>query len=69
MASFWKAATNSTLYQSWWGGLAEGLLTEGGLYDNSPMSDFFSDQFKGLDLQRDIFIGLTDLLSGNFKVL
>jgi hypothetical protein len=69
MISFWEAAAKSKLYQNWWGGLVEGLLTEGGLYDPSPMEAFFKTQFSGLSLKRDLFIGLTDVLSGNFKVL
>jgi predicted patatin/cPLA2 family phospholipase len=69
MVSFWTEVAKTKLYQSWWGGLVEGLLTEGGLYDNSPMEGFFKDQLKGLSLHRDLFIGLTDVLSGNFEVL
>jgi len=41
LVEFWQATAHAKLYKSWWGGLAEGLLTEGGLYDNSPMVDFF----------------------------
>lgn len=33
------------------------------------MKDFFSSEFENLFNKRDVFIGLTDVLSGNFKVL
>jgi len=69
LVAFWQATAHAKLYQSWWGGLAEGLLTEGGLYDNSPMLAFFNTEFKGLSLERALFIGLTDVLSGSFTVL
>jgi len=69
MISFWEHAATAKLYQQWWGGETEGLLSEGGLYDNGPMLEFFENEFEGLSPKRDVSIGLTDLLSGNYRVL
>ena len=40
MATFWKSASNSELYKNWLGGIAEGLLIKGGLYNDAELKDF-----------------------------
>ena len=40
MSTFWKSASNSELYKNWLGGIAEGLLIKGGLYNDAELKDF-----------------------------
>jgi hypothetical protein len=40
MITFWKNASNSNLYKDWLGGVTQGLLIEGGLYNNKPLDNF-----------------------------
>jgi len=40
MQSFWKDASTTPLQKDWLGGLPEGLLVKGGLYDSSPLKKF-----------------------------
>jgi predicted acylesterase/phospholipase RssA len=40
MKDFWTTASTTTLYQNWFGGVAEGMFLKGGLYDSSPMKTF-----------------------------
>lgn len=37
MQEFWLEASNTTLYKDWRGGVTEGLMFKGGLYDSSPL--------------------------------
>jgi hypothetical protein len=68
MEQFWKDAGNTTLYQNWWGGVVAGLLSAGGIYDDSPTLKFLTKQFKNYThMQREVSIGLTDVLSGDYK--
>ena len=43
MKAFWDASTNATLYKEWPGGLAEGLLIKGGLYNQAPLRKFLTE--------------------------
>jgi|LauGreDrversion4_2_1035121.scaffolds.fasta_scaffold997032_2 hypothetical protein len=45
MLEFWEQAQDTKLLQNWSGGVAEGLLTKHGLYDNRALKDFLSEQF------------------------
>jgi len=45
MQAFWRDATNAKLYKNWLGGVAQGLLFEGGLYNSAPMMDFLKKEF------------------------
>lgn len=40
MIKFWQDASNTRLYKDWSGGVAQGLIMEGGLYDPQLLSDF-----------------------------
>jgi len=44
----------------------EGALYEGGLYDNSPSYEFLKTAFEGISPKRDIYLGVTDVLSAEF---
>jgi len=47
MQKFWLDAGSAKLFQNWWGGVVQGLLYEGGLYDDTPLRDFISKEFTG----------------------
>ena len=70
MSTFWQDASNSELYKNWLGGIAEGLLIKGGLYNDSELKDFLKSD-KGLkDITPDkrwLDIGITDVLKGTYK--
>ena len=70
MSTFWKDASNSELYKNWLGGIAEGLLIKGGLYNDAELLDFLKSD-KGLsDItpnKRWLDIGITDVLKGTYK--
>ena len=67
MVSFWEAAANTKLYKDWLGGLAEGLLLKGGLYNDAAVLDFVKAQMADMTPnQRWIDIGLTDVLQGKY---
>jgi len=38
MIRFWDDASNSDLYKDWLGGVTEGLLIKGGLYNNKNLN-------------------------------
>lgn len=63
---FWLKAAQQPLYQNWLGGVLEGLYYEGGIYDDAPLKDFIKKEFSDIKVQRDIFVGITDVENGNF---
>ena len=70
MIKFWDDASNSELYKNWLGGIAEGLLIKGGLYNDSELMDFLKSDNGLNDItpnQRWIDIGITDVLKGTYK--
>ena len=67
MVTFWQNASNAKLYKDWLGGLAEGLLVKGGLYNNAPTLDFLKNELADVNAQyRWIDVGLTDVLKGTY---
>ena len=70
MIKFWEDASNSELYKNWIGGIAEGLLVKGGLYNDAELLDFLKSDSGLNDItpnQRWIDIGITDVLKGTYK--
>ena len=41
---FWEDAANSKLYKDWLGGVTEGLLIKGGLYNNKNLNEFLEQE-------------------------
>lgn len=37
MKAFWQASATADLYKEWPGGVAEGLLMKGGLFNEKPL--------------------------------
>ena len=67
MKKFWTDAGNTKLYQDWFGGIVNGLLLQGGLYDNSPLKAFIQKEFANTNIHRDIAIGIVDALKGSYQ--
>ena len=67
MENFWVDAANSPLYKNWLGGVAEGLLFKGGLYNSQPMVDFLKKEFTSTTVQRNLNIGITDIKDGAYR--
>ena len=49
MEDFWISASQSKLYQNWWGGIAAGIVAKEGIYDSSPLKDFIQNKFDGVE--------------------
>jgi len=69
MQDFWKSAANTTLYKNWRGGIIDGLIFKGGLYDSSPLESFLKKRFPEPfpEDSRAITVGLVDVLTGEYK--
>jgi len=69
MKSFWQGTATQTMYQEWLGGLLDGLLLEGGLYDDSNLKAYIQTTLKDVVPKREFDIGVVDLLSGKYDTL
>ena len=67
MEKFWTDATENTLYKNWLGGIARGLFFEGGLYNSAPLETFLKKEFTGVEMHRNVDIGITDVIDGSYK--
>ena len=67
MKTFWENSANTTLYKDWMGGVAEGLLLKGGLWNDKAVKDFLETEMADVSpSQRWIDVGLTDVLKGTY---
>ena len=67
MKTFWENSTNTKMYKDWLGGIAEGLLLKGGLWNDEPTLDFLKSELADVSpTNRWIDIGLTDVLKGTY---
>ena len=67
MKTFWTNSANTKLYKNWLGGIAEGLLIKGGLYNDEAMLGFLKTELADITpSQRWIDVGLTDVLKGSY---
>jgi predicted patatin/cPLA2 family phospholipase len=67
MEKFWLDASNSKLYKDWLGGIARGLLYEGGLYNSAPLEDFLKQEFgSNVDFKRNINMGIVNVYDGSY---
>lgn len=68
MQTFWENSANTKLFKEWPGGLAEGLMMKGGLYNNKPLLNFLTTEMADiLPNQRFVDVGLTDILTGQYQ--
>ena len=67
MKTFWDNSANTKLYHDWMGGLAEGLLIKGGLWNDKAVLEFLQGEMADITPnQRWIDVGLTDVLKGTY---
>ena len=67
MKTFWDNSANTKLYKDWLGGLAEGLLLKGGLWNDAAVLDFLTTELADISpTNRWIDVGLTDVLKGTY---
>lgn len=67
MKTFWENSSNTKLYKDWLGGLAEGLLLKGGLWNDKAVLDFLKTEMADIKpTNRWIDVGLTDVLKGTY---
>jgi len=67
MKTFWDNSANTKLYKDWLGGLAEGLLLKGGLWNDAAVLDFVKGEMADISpTNRWIDVGLTDVLKGTY---
>ena len=67
MEDFWISASQSKLYQNWWGGIAAGIVAKEGIYDSSPLKDFIQNKFDGVEeIKRKFNMGIVDLVKGSY---
>jgi predicted acylesterase/phospholipase RssA len=68
MKTFWDNSANTKLYKDWLGGLAEGLLLKGGLWNDAGVLDFLKTEMADITVSnRWIDVGLTDVLKGTYE--
>jgi len=67
MERFWTAATKTSLYKNWFGGITRGLFFEGGLYNSAPMEDFLKAQMADVSMKRKLDIGIVDVKDGSYR--
>jgi len=67
MEQFWQNSAKNDLYSPWFGGIARGLFWEGGLYNSALMDAFFAKEFANTTIQRQVDIGIVDVVDGSYK--
>ena len=66
MTDFWKQSGNVSLWHNWLpGGVAQGLTTKGGIYNNNATLDFIRKYLADVKpMQRWVDIGITNAIQG-----
>lgn len=68
MKAFWENSGNATLFKEWPGGVVEGLVMKGGLYNDKPLLNFLTNEVKDIvPNQRFVNVGLTDALTATYQ--
>lgn len=66
LVSFWEGSSYSDFYEDWAGGLIEGLLQQSGLYNSAPLTSTLKKLAGAGNFGRQVVIGATDLVSGDY---
>ena len=67
MITFWEHASTNHLWKDWLGGISQGLLFKGGLYNTAPLTTFLKGELSDVvSFQRAVFTGITDVLNGAY---
>jgi hypothetical protein len=65
MVKFWTNASNTQLYKDWIGGVTQGLILKGGLYNNTPLNKFLDTELADIGaMQKFVNVGLANVLTG-----
>jgi hypothetical protein len=65
MIKYWTDASNTQMYKDWIGGITQGLLLKGGLYNNKPLNQFITTELADIGaMQRFVNVGLANVLTG-----
>jgi len=69
LVDFWTKVGefDGGLTTSWSWGMIYGFFYENSIYDATKMYDFIADYFKDAKLERHLNIGLSNVLTGQFK--
>ena len=68
MKTFWDNSGNTALYKDWPGGVTEGLLMKGGLWNDKPLLNFLTSEMADISPnQRYVDVGLTNILTGTYQ--
>ena len=67
-SDLWKNLHTSDVYKNWPLSIVEGLLTKGGIFDNTPLRDYLLNMLKGFDgeFKRRITVGSIDANTGDY---
>jgi hypothetical protein len=67
MIDFWVKSGNTTLYSNWFGGVTEGALFKGGLYNDDKLREFLTQELADIEkMKRFVDVGLTDVNKGTY---
>ena len=66
LVNAWLDISKQLIYKSWFGGIAQGVLFEKGIYNNAPVFDFVDKTLADHPVQRKLSIGAVDANSGSF---
>lgn len=66
LEGIWKKSDKITAYQNWWFGPAQGAISKGGLYDNTPWEAYLKKTLKGRGATRMMTLGAVDVANGDY---
>lgn len=68
MIEFWQNSSTSNVWKDWLGGLTQGLLFKGGLYNDAPLVKFLANETTDIgSMVRKVNVGITDVLKGAYR--
>ena len=65
---FWVDLARTTPYTQWAGGFVYGFFFEKGIYNMENMQAFLKDKFGKREVQKNLNIAVTDILSGKCQL-
>ena len=66
LVGLWENISQKAIYKSWFGGIAQGVLFEKGIYNNAPVYDFVDEALGDMTVHRKLSIGAVDANAGSF---
>lgn len=71
LSDTWAGINDKNVYQNWSPfGIVTGLISESGIFDDSPLSKFISSVFSqfGYEMQRKIVVSCVDAVNGDYII-